>query len=251
MLRQTKPLARSPGPSTAQLSHSFLLSLAWDGGGDRYPAPQGVRRPPTPLDDMFLAAAAREPIVRPTHQSSSSETVTSASHESHPSPGPSSPSSPTRSPREPGGQWDRRDREQRGRRDREMSPLGYGTIVPDVGGYDSAMMSSPVEMGYPRQDIQHELERGHEYGHEHEQPEAGHYHLHHHEHTEHIRCPTGQHTTGLRGSIRKKLGRNVMCNRCGEVYEAKHLERRSSRIGRSLRGSLRLDNDEKEDEADL
>lgn len=229
MLRQSKPLPRSPGTSTAPLSHSFLLSLDWNGGGDRYPVPGGVRRPATPLDDMFLMASLRDPMTRPTHETSSSETVTSAA--SYDSSHASGPNSPTRSPRETvvGAAWDNRSA-----RGRETSPLGMTTIVPDVGGYESAMMSSPIEIdeNYANGQVLHDDEP---------------HRLEPHPHIEHHRCPTGQHTTGLRGSIRKKLGRNVICSRCGEVYEANHLGRRSSKIGRSLRGSLRRDSDDKDE----
>ncbi|BEI92779.1 uncharacterized protein CcaverHIS019_0504070 [Cutaneotrichosporon cavernicola] len=102
MLRQSKPM--QDGRSETARARSLLLSLDYEGIG-RYPVPESTVRRDTPLDRGFLLASTRDPIVRPTHKISSSDTVGSASTLS----AGSSTSSPTRSPRETtvGAPWDR------------------------------------------------------------------------------------------------------------------------------------------------
>ncbi len=173
------------GPSDAVLARSFLLSLDYEGAG-RYPVPgSGVRRA-EPLDRNFLLASTRDPIVRPTHKSLSSDTVGSLSTAS----GGSSTSSPTRSPRETtvGAPWG--------------SPLAMSPVHEAYGG-----LASPTE---GEQEILDDAPE------QHRPPETP--------------C---QHNMGLKGSIRRKLGRNAPCSRCGEV-PAKTLQRKGSWMGRSL-----------------
>ncbi|CAK9781617.1 unnamed protein product [Cutaneotrichosporon oleaginosum] len=186
MLRQSKPMSRA-GPSDAVVARSFLLSLDYEGTG-RYPVPgSGVRRA-EPLDHSFLMAATRDPIIRPTHKSLSSDTVGSTSTRS----AASSTNSPTRSPRETtvGAPWDR-------------SPLSMKAVPEAYDGIDMV------------EDEQEILEDA----------------------SEPNRTPgeqaTCSHNAGLKGSIRRKLGRNAPCSRCGEV-PMKPLQRQGSWVGRSL-----------------
>ncbi|BEJ15682.1 hypothetical protein CspHIS471_0502870 [Cutaneotrichosporon sp. HIS471] len=146
MLRQSKPM--QDGRSKAARARSLLLSLDYEGMG-RYPVPESTVRRDAPLDRGFLLASTRDPIVRPTHKISSSDTVGSASTLS----AGSSTSSPTRSPRETtvGAPWDR-------------SPFGMN-VVPEV--YDGIVIEdeqeilddAPEQHKAPVETCEHNLDR--------------------------------------------------------------------------------------------
>ncbi|GMK55689.1 hypothetical protein CspeluHIS016_0207450 [Cutaneotrichosporon spelunceum] len=102
MLHQSKPIQHTS--SEGARARALLLSLDYEGTG-RYPVPQSTVRRDAPLDRLFLLAANRDSVVRPTHRGASSDTVGSTSTWS----AGSCTSSPTRSPRETtvGAPWDR------------------------------------------------------------------------------------------------------------------------------------------------
>lgn len=220
MLRQSKPLSTPDSPTSQQaFSRSQLLSLDWDGGADRYPNPGGVRRPPTPIDDLFLSAATRYPIERPTHETSSSETVSwyTDNHASSPSsPGDTLAASFTSAEGLAG--FERR------RAVRERSPLAMNE---NDQGYDESMVIPLYERVRNDNDNQEEVL--------YEQPPM--------QRREPTGCAAGQHTPDVKRSLRQKLGRtahHATCSQCGDVFEVKHAEHRGgTRRTLSLGGHLR------------